>query len=214
MSQLFQIKELAYEVRDQEILKEINLVVEKGEDLVVSGPSGSGKSTLLKLLGSLLTPTSGQVLFEGRPVSDREPTEYRKEVSYCFQSPQLFGETVSDNLRFPYEIRQQRFNEERSRELLMQVGLAETFLTKSINDLSGGEKQRVALIRHLQFMPKVLLLDEVTSALDRQSSLQIRGFLKQIQAEYQLTLIRVTHVEEEIKQASRLVNVTEGRMVK
>ncbi|MBP1041465.1 ATP-binding cassette domain-containing protein [Vagococcus sp. BWB3-3] len=213
MPHLFQVKDLAYEVADKEILKDIQLIVNQGEDVVISGPSGSGKSTLLKLLGSLLTPTAGQLTFEGRPIKDIEPTEYRKAVSYCFQNPQLFGETVKDNLVFPYEIRQQTFDEERSLLLLEQIGLSADFLTQPINGLSGGEKQRVGLIRHLQIMPKVLLLDEVTSALDRQSSLVVRAFLKKIQKDHQLTLIRVTHVQEEIEQATRLVKVVSGRIV-
>lgn len=213
MSYLFQVMDLAYQVEDKAILKGINLAVTQGEDLVISGPSGSGKSTLLKLLGSLLTPTTGQLIFEGRPIGQIVPTEYRKQVSYFFQNPQLFGETVKDNLVFPYEIRQKSFDEGRARQLLEEVGLADSFLTQPINELSGGEKQRVALVRNLQFMPKVLLLDEVTSALDHQSSLLVRDFLKKIQLEFQLTLIRVTHVEEEIKQATRLLKVVAGRIV-
>ena len=91
---------------------------------------------------------------------------YRRASSYCFQQPTLFGETVADNLAFPYQIRKQVMDTKRVVTALNNVGLSERTLHQPIIELSGGERQRVALIRNILFLPKVLLLDEVTAGLD------------------------------------------------
>ncbi len=88
---------------------------------------------------------------------------YRQKVSYCFQQPTLFGETVYDNLLFPFTVRQEAFNQEKVVALLQQVKLPAAYLEKKIAELSGGERQRVALLRNIIFVPDVLLLDEVTT---------------------------------------------------
>ena len=158
---LLEIKNLNYSVDGNTVLKNINLSVNSGDFLTIIGPSGAGKSTLLKIIASLLTPTSGSIEYEGKDISQYSPLEYRRQVSYCFQQPSLFGKTVRDNLIFPYQIRREEVNEEHLTELLDKVSLNQNFLKKNINSLSGGEKQRVALIRNLVFLPRILLLDEV-----------------------------------------------------
>lgn len=104
---LIAINQLSFEVEDKKILDNIQLTLEKGDFLSITGPSGSGKSTLLKVIATILSKTSGEILYQGQPIETYEPTEYRQEVSYCFQSPVLFGDTVEDNLAFPYLIRDQ-----------------------------------------------------------------------------------------------------------
>lgn len=208
----FEIKDINYTVKDNQILKDINIDIPEGSFTVVSGPSGSGKSTLLKMLGSLISPTSGTIEYHDKKQSDYSPQLYRQEVSYCFQTPVLFGETVRDNLKFPYEIRNLDFDENRAEALLNTVGL-KGFIDKSINDISGGEKQRVALIRNVMFMPKVLLLDEVTSALDSESKQEVWKFVNKLYQEENLTIISVTHQVDEIDNATHKIIIEDGSVI-
>lgn len=208
----FEIKNVNYTVKEQHILKNINIEIPDGSFTVVSGPSGSGKSTLLKVIGSLISPTSGDIIYHEKNQSSYSPQEYRQEVSYCFQTPVLFGETVRDNLKFPYEIRGLDFDEGRAQQLLDTIGLS-GFIDKGINDISGGEKQRVALIRNVIFMPKVLLLDEITSALDTESKQEVWKFINKLYSEEKLTIISVTHQVDEIENATHKIIIENGSVV-
>ena len=209
---LLNTTQLGYELDGKAILKGITLSVEEGEFLTITGPSGSGKSTLLKIIASLLSPTEGTVSYQSKLVDDYEPTDYRKEVSYCFQTATLFGETVKDNLMFPFVIRDQPFNEKKALDALKKVGLGAEYLTKSVNALSGGEKQRVALIRNVLFMPKVLLLDEVTSALDHENQEIIRNLIRNLNHEQGVTILWVTHNAVEIQASNRIIQLVNGEM--
>ncbi len=111
---IFNLNQVSYQVSDKAILKDISLSIEAGERVTLVGPSGSGKSSLLKILSSLITPTSGDIFFEGQSLQTLNPVDYRRQVSYCFQQPVLFGKTVGDNMRFPFDIRQLPFDEKRS----------------------------------------------------------------------------------------------------
>ncbi|AOA04120.1 MULTISPECIES: ATP-binding cassette domain-containing protein [Bacilli] len=209
---LLKTTNLEFEVDGKTILKGITLTIEKGDFLTITGPSGSGKSTLLKIIASMLSPTEGKLCYQNKPVEEYEPTDYRKEVSYCFQTATLFGETVKDNLTFPYDIRNQPFNEKKALSALKSVGLGKEYLTKSVHALSGGEKQRVALIRNILFMPKVLLLDEVTSALDEENQTIIRSLIRNLNQEQGITIVWVTHNTVEIQSSNRIVHLVNGEM--
>ncbi|MGX7244518.1 ABC transporter ATP-binding protein [Enterococcus quebecensis] len=185
---------------------------EKGSHTTITGPSGSGKSTVLKLLASLLTPTTGKILFNDQDIAGLRPENYRMQVSYCFQQPSLFGETVRDNFMFPYEVRKKDFQESHVLELLKEVKLPERYLNKKITELSGGEKQRIALIRNVIFLPEVLLLDEVTAGLDEESKQIVNQWLLQLNQEKNVTLIRVTHDTEEIAQSTIVKRIVAGRL--
>ena len=173
---IFELDNLGLVSPEKVILEEISLSVEAGEHLTITGPSGSGKSSLLKLLAALVSPSSGRIVYQGRDLEDLDPVTYRKEVSYCFQQPVLFGQTVWDNMVFPFEIRHLPFDQERVLTALARLNLGHEFLEKPIKELSGGEKQRVALVRNLLFEPKVLLLDEVSSGLDEKTKTLLRTF--------------------------------------
>jgi ABC-type uncharacterized transport system, ATPase component len=166
VEKIFDVQDLSYQVGDKEILKHISVEIEKGKYITVVGPSGSGKSTFMRILASMISQTSGKVLFNGKTVDSYEPTEYRQRVSYAFQQPTLFGKTVRDNLMFPFEVRNEEFDESKVKQYLKMVNLDESYLDKSVNDVSGGEKQRIALLRNLIFPPEVLITDEVTAGLD------------------------------------------------
>ena len=104
---------------------------------------------ILKILSSLLSPTEGEIFYQEAPITTIPIETYRQKVSYCFQQPTLFGETVYDNLLFPFTVRQEAFNQEKVVALLQQVKLPAAYLEKKIAELSGGERQRVALLRNI-----------------------------------------------------------------
>ena len=102
--EIFRLEDIGFKVNNQQILENISLTVHKGDIVTVTGPSGGGKSTLLKLMGSLISPTSGKIYYKEKEVSTHEPTEYRKQVSYFFQNAVLFDQKVRQNLSFPADI--------------------------------------------------------------------------------------------------------------
>ena len=208
---IFELDNLGFVSPEKMILEGISLSIKEGEHLTITGPSGSGKSSLLKLLAALVSPSSGLLFYQGQDLGELDPVAYRREVSYCFQQPVLFGQTVRDNVAFPFEIRQIPFDQERVLTALARLNLGPEFLEKPIKDLSGGEKQRVALVRNLLFEPKVLLLDEVSSGLDEKTKILLRTFLNDLHQEG-VTLIEVTHDQQEIEAAERLVTIVGGRL--
>lgn len=209
---IFQLNNLGFEVNGQKILQNINLTVNEGDFLTIMGPSGSGKSTLLKLIGLQIDHTSGSIKFNGKDISDYNPMDYRKEVSYFFQNAVLFGDTVRDNLAFPSEIREDAFDEARAIEGLKEVQLSAIDLDKEINELSGGERQRIALVRNLMYPPKVLLMDEVTSSLDKQNRNNILDYVKGLNEKHNTTILWVTHNQDEINASNRLLEIVDGKL--
>ncbi|SPC38338.1 ABC transporter ATP-binding protein [Latilactobacillus fuchuensis] len=205
------INDVSYTVNQQPILKSLDLMVASGEYVTLTGPSGSGKSTLLKLIASLLTPTSGTIQLDDSQIETIAPSEYRKRVSYCFQQPTLFGETVADNLNFPFEIRQLPVDHDLILERLQQVGLTALYLTKQVTALSGGEKQRVALIRNLLFKPEVLLLDEVTTGLDAANKAIVDQLITDYNEIEGVTVISVTHDQQELQRKGRQLTMVAGQ---
>ncbi|EOL49950.1 ABC transporter ATP-binding protein [Enterococcus caccae] len=203
---------ISFQLEEKLIVNEITINFEKGSHTTITGPSGSGKSTFLKLLASLLSPTKGAIIFNNQNITELAPENYRMQVSYCFQQPSLFGETVRDNFMFPYEVRKKDFQENHVLELLEEVKLPESYLDKKITELSGGEKQRIALIRNVIFLPEVLLLDEVTAGLDEESKQIVNQWLLKLNQEKNVTLIRVTHDTEEIAQSTIIKKIVAGRL--
>ncbi|WP_373786213.1 ABC transporter ATP-binding protein [Jeotgalibaca porci] len=212
MNSILEVKHLSFSVGEKEILKDISFKIQKGDFLTIKGPSGSGKSTLLKLLAAIMNPSTGEIIYKGKPLSEYEITDYRKEVSYSFQNAALFGTTVADNLMFPYEIRNEPFDRDRAIALLDKVMLSEQYLDQKITELSGGEKQRVALIRNVLFTPEVLLLDEVTSALDAENRKVISDAILRLNRENNITVLWVTHNTDEINDAAKTIEMKAGRL--
>lgn len=212
MNSILEVKHLSFSVGEKEILKDISFKIQKGDFLTIKGPSGSGKSTLLKLLAAIMNPSTGEIIYKGKPLSEYEITDYRKEVSYTFQNAALFGTTVADNLMFPYEIRNEPFDRDRAIALLDKVMLSKQYLDQKITELSGGEKQRVALIRNVLFTPEVLLLDEVTSALDAENRKVISDAILRLNRENNITVLWVTHNTDEINDAAKTIEMKAGRL--
>lgn len=209
---IFQVKKLCLTANNKKILNDITFSINEGEFVTITGPSGSGKSTLLKIIATIVKPTSGEIIYNNKSIEEYNPVEYRKEVSYFYQTSSLFDNTVQENLEFPYKIRNKIFDKSKAIEMLKGVGLDKTYLSKSINDISGGEKQRIALIRNMQFMPKVLLLDEITSSLDMTNQQVIGNLIKKYNKEHNLTIFWVTHNIKEIEGANRILNIENNKM--
>ena len=189
------------------ILNEMSFQLRAGEFKLITGPSGCGKSTLLKIIASLQSPTSGSIFFADKDINDLTPETYRQQVSYCAQTPALFGDSVYDNLVFPWQIRHQQPDPNALVADLLRFGLAENTLEKSINELSGGEKQRVSLIRNLQFLPQVLLLDEITSALDESNKKNVNEIIHRYTTEKNIAVLWVTHDSNEIAHADEVITL-------
>lgn len=210
--EIIRLENVGFKVGNHDILKNINFSVNEGQIVTVTGPSGGGKSTLLKLIGLLNSPTSGTIQYQGKNVFEYEPTEYRKKVSYFFQNAILFDDTVRDNLAFPAKIRGVEFDEGRAIEGLKIVQLSSTDLDKPIQELSGGEKQRVALIRNLMYPPKVLLMDEVTSSLDKENRAIVVSYIRRLNKEEKITVLWITHNQDEIDASNEIITITNGEL--
>lgn len=212
MNSLISLEKVNYQIADQHILHDVDWQIPAGAHITLTGPSSGGKSTLLRIIAAMISKTSGTLIFDGQPIESYDPIMYRRQVSYCFQQPTLFGETVADNLAFPYQIRKQVMDTQRVVTALNNVGLSERTLHQPIIELSGGERQRVALIRNILFLPKVLLLDEVTAGLDENNKQIVHSWLRQLNEQDHVTTIMITHDATEIAAADQLAKVIAGRL--
>lgn len=210
MTTIIKVDNLSIANERQAIINQLSFEIQQGEFVSITGQSGSGKSTVLKFLAQLNDPTlkvSGSYQLLGKDVNDYSPIELRQIVSYFYQTPSLFGDTVRDNLAFPYEIRHEEFDEQRAIEMLNNVDLSHSFLDKNIKSLSGGERQRVALIRNLMYPSKVLLLDEISSALDFNTRQIIWSWLERYRQEHDATILMVSHLDEEHEMTDRKIEI-------
>lgn len=186
---------------NQRILTDISFTIQSGDSIGIMGPSGSGKSSLLRLLNLLTSPTQGQIMYKNKNIQDYDPIELRRNIGYIPQKPYLFGTTVQENVTYPYELRGQRPDFIEIHRYLDQLRLEKNILQKKNTALSGGEQQRIALIRSLLMKPNIILLDEVTAALDEENTLLLEQFILQEQHLHHLTLLFITH---NLQQARRL----------
>ncbi len=194
------------------ILEDISLKVEYGDFISIVGPSGGGKSTLLKLVSNLISPSEGSISFKNKDIMQYSPLEVRQQCAYCYQLPYLFGNTVLENLAFPYEIRGKKINFDKINELLSLFKMDKSYTYKNVAKLSGGEKQRLALIRTLIFKPEVLLLDEITSALDVDNTLIVEKIIKDLNQKG-TTILWVTHnLDQSKKYANKLLTIKNGKI--
>ncbi len=211
---ILELKHVTFEVPEQRIIDDLSLEVAASDFISVVGPSGSGKSTLLKLIADLLPPSEGELFFKGKNYLDYPPTELRQHVMMCFQNPYLFGDKVIENLEFPYKVRKETVDPDRIRELLEEFEMSESFLDKEVSTLSGGEKQRIALIRSLIFEPDVLLLDEITSSLDVANTKIVERVIERRHADG-AAVLWITHDPEQSKRyANRIIVIDGGKLAK
>lgn len=210
---LLDLKEVSFASGEKTILRDISFSVRAGDFISIVGSSGSGKSTLLRLCAHLVSPTDGKVLYKGIDMNKYNPAELRKSISYCSQAPYLFGTTVMDNLDFPFSIRNERFNEERANELFCMFRMSPGLMGAAVHNLSGGEKQRIALIRSLLFMPHVLLLDEITSALDMENTRIVEEVISSLNKDG-ITIMWITHNTEQSQRCANKIMTLETGGIK
>ncbi len=220
---LVQVRELyksfGHGEAETRVLKNLNLSLEAGELSALLGPSGSGKSTLLTILGTLMQPTSGTYSMLGTDLttaSDRELTVFRNlHIGFVFQFHNLLPDfTALENVIFPTAVREGRERPSavsRGRELLTRMGLANRIDFPSTK-LSGGQKQRVAVARALMNRPELVLADEPTGNLDKESANQVMELIGQINRDEGTTFLISTHDENIASRCRRQVRVDEGKV--
>ncbi len=200
------------------ILKNLTFDIQEGEFFVLIGPSGSGKTTTLKLINRLIEQTDGDILFQGKRLKDFDLRDLRLETGYVLQQIALFPNmTVAENIALIPEMKGLNKEEtlKKSRELLTKVGLdPDSYLDRLPKDLSGGEKQRIGILRAIIANPKVLLMDEPFSALDPISKGQLQDLIKDLHEEFKMTTVFVTHdMDEAVKLADRICLMKAGEVV-
>ncbi|MHC9531894.1 ATP-binding cassette domain-containing protein [Dellaglioa sp. L3N] len=196
-------------------LKDLSLTINDGELFVLVGPSGSGKTTLLKMINQLITPTTGKILIDNQDASTMDLEQLRRSIGYVLQTGALFPNmTVEQNASLQLEVLGYSRADQLARvsDLLQQVGLDPAlFLQRMPHELSGGEAQRVGIVRALATKPKLVLMDEPFSALDPLSRQQLQQIITQLHAQLDVTFIFVTHdMREALKLGSRLAVMKDG----
>lgn len=199
------------------VLKNISLSLQQGRLSVFVGPSGGGKSTLLRLLNRLDDPTSGDIVYRGKPMNSISPVALRREISMVMQKPVMFEGTVQENVLKAFALRKEALPGADSallEQTLQQCGLSLSLINRDAQSLSVGQQQRVSLARTLITGPEILLLDEPTSALDRPTGDLLAATLLNICRKRGLTIIMATHdlrLAEQI--ADHLVFIAQGKLV-
>lgn len=197
-----EVKQISKAYQDKVIFKDFSLSIHKGEMVAIIGESGRGKTTLLNCLGQLDDVDTGEIVIEGERVTKRNRKKYFREVfGFLFQNFALVdNETVYQNLSFISK------DKERITEYLAMFGLGEASLYKKVYQLSGGEQQRVSLIRVLLKEPKILFADEPTASLDEKNSLFVMDTLKELR-DKGVTIIVVTHDKALLPHFDRVIDL-------
>lgn len=198
-------------------VNEVSFSVEQGEFVAIVGSSGSGKSTLMHMLGGVDRPTSGKVFIENEDIyqlsDDKLAIFRRRQVGLIYQFFNLVPVlNVEENMTLPVELDGKVPDKEFFKELVNTLDL-ENRLRHLPNELSGGQQQRVAIGRALMNRPAILLADEPTGNLDSKASAEIMELLKVFNQKYKQTLVMITHDLELAKQADRVLNMEDGRLV-
>ncbi|SEM53614.1 ATP-binding cassette domain-containing protein [Paenibacillus sp. OV219] len=183
------------------LLSNISATVDKGERISLLGASGQGKSTLLRLLSILHTPDEGDICLDGVSFRQMSPSLWRKQVCYVAQQAVMLPGSVEDNLKVPSQLHQLPYDQKLAKRLLEAARLSSLDLKKDARELSGGEMQRIALIRSLLLRSDIILLDEVSSSLDAPNTLAVEQLLDEWHRSEGTIMIGVTH---ELKQAERV----------
>ena len=211
---LVELKNICKSFGEQEVLHDFNLYIMENEFVTLLGPSGCGKTTLLRMIGGFDSPTSGEIVFDGKVINDVEPN--LRPINTVFQKYALFPHlNVFDNVAFGLKLKKLPKEEiEKSVMDALKAVHLEEYKYRKIDTLSGGQQQRVAMARATVLKPKLLLLDEPLAALDRKLREDLRYELKDMQRSLGITFIYVTHDQEEaLTMSDTVVVMNEGRIL-
>ncbi|MFP5452851.1 ABC transporter ATP-binding protein [uncultured Parvimonas sp.] len=209
-----EVKNLNKTYGEKEVLKDVSFSLDEGNILCILGPSGCGKTTILNSIGGFIKNNSGQIFLNGEDISSLNPED--RNISTVFQSYGLFSnknvlENVAYGLKFRNVKKQDRIN--KSLEILKIVGL-EGYEYRKVHELSGGQRQRVALARSLVISPRLILLDEPFSNLDKNLRITMRNEIKKLVKYFKMTTILVTHDQEDaFIMADRVILMNEGKII-
>ena len=213
---MIEVKNIHKSFGTLEVLKGVDLTVKKGEIVSIIGKSGAGKTTLLQIMGTLDKPDAGSVVIDGVDVfalKEKELADFRnRHIGFIFQFHQLLPEfNALENVMMPAMIARvsEKEAKERAVKLLTELGMAER-LTHKPNELSGGEKQRVAAARAMMMSPDVILADEPSGSLDESNKKELHKLLLQMREQYGQTIIIVTHDKELAEISDRVIEMRDG----
>ena len=211
--ELIRLSNLTMTFEDGEtILDHINLYIRNKEFLTLLGPSGCGKTTTLRIIGGFLTPTSGDVFFNGQRINDIPP--YQRKINTVFQRYALFPHLdVYDNIAFGLRLLKlsEKEIDDRVTEMLEIVSL-KGFENRKVSQLSGGQQQRVSIARALAGAPSIILADEPTGALDSKTGHEVMEFLQELNSQGN-TIVLITHDNTIAAQAKRILRIQDGKIV-
>ncbi|MBL1228697.1 ABC transporter ATP-binding protein [Enterococcus sp. BWB1-3] len=215
---MIEFQEVSKKYGNQTVLTDNNLAIQDGEFFVLVGPSGSGKTTTLKMINRLIEPTEGDIYFDHKRIIDYDLKELRLRIGYVLQQIALFPNmTVAENIELIPEMKNWKKDErrQRTRELLEKVGLSpEEYMQRKPSELSGGEQQRIGILRAIAAKPDIILMDEPFSALDPISKSQLQLLIKELHKELSGTIIFVTHdMNEAMLLGDRICIMRDGAVI-